>query len=125
MHENEITGVVVDSSMCIHKRLGPGLLESVYEEVLAYELTRRRLQVERQVGLPVIYEEVKMEMGFRAALVIERKVIVEIKSVEALARVHFKQLLTYLRLSEMKVGLLINFNEDLLKSGIKRVVNNL
>jgi len=125
MHENEITGIIVDASLHIHQRLGPGLLESVYEEILAYELAKRGLHVNRQVGIPVEYEQVHMDLGFRADIIVENKVIIEIKSVEALAPVHYKQVLTYLRLAQKKVGLLINFNVDLLKNGIKRVVNNL
>lgn len=109
----------------IHRELGPGLLESVYEEVLAYELKNRGLTVERQRGIEVEWDGQNLGKGFVADLVINSKVIIELKSVQKLEPVHFKQLLTYLRLSEMKLGLLINFNETLIKNGIKRVVNGL
>lgn len=122
---NDITAIVIDECIRIHKELGPGLFESVYEEVLNYRLTvKRNLKVERQVAIPVFYEEVKLELGFRADLIVEGEVIVEIKSVETLMSVHHKQLLTYLKLTSLKVGLLINFNELLLKDGLKRIVNN-
>ena len=109
----------------IHKRLGPGLLESVYEATLAYELAKRGLQLRRQQSMPVVYEAVRMDVGFRADLIVEGKVIVEIKSIDAIAPVHRKQLLTYLRLTDKRLGLLINFNVELIKDGITRVVNNL
>jgi GxxExxY protein len=125
MTENEISKQVVDSAFKIHTRLGPGLLESVYEAVLAYELRKRGLRVERQKAIPVVYEEVRLDEGFRADLVVEDKLIIELKSVEAIAPVHKKQLLTYLRLSNLKLGLLINFSEELIKNGISRVVNGL
>jgi len=125
MTENEISKQVVDAAFKIHIRLGPGLLESVYEAVLAYELRKRGLRVERQKAIPVVYEEVHLEEGFRADLVVEDKLIIELKSVEAVARVHKKQVLTYLRLSNLKLGLLINFGEELIKDGISRVVNGL
>ena len=123
MNENQIAGIVVDASYKIHKTLGPGLFESVYEAALEFEMRKRGLRVARQVGLPVHYEEVKLEAGFRVDLIIDEKVIVEIKSVEALAPVHRKQLLTYLRLTELRLGLLINFNVELIKHGIHRVIN--
>jgi len=125
MHENEISGIIVDCCLHVHKTLGPGLLESVYEEVLCYELIRRNLKVQRQVGIPVLYNEIKMELGFRADIIVEDKVIIEIKSVEAIAPVHQKQLLTYLRIANKKLGLLVNFNKALIKDGITRIVNNL
>lgn len=125
MTENEISKQVVDAAFKIHTQLGPGLLESVYEAVLTYELRKRGLRVERQKAIPVIYEEVRLEEGFRADLVVEDKVIIELKSVEAVARVHKKQVLTYLRLSNLRLGLLINFGEELVKDGISRVVNGL
>jgi GxxExxY protein len=110
----------------IHKELGPGLFESVYETVMAYELIHsHNLTVHRQRPIPVIWKDVKLELGFRSDLIIEEKLIVEIKSIEALAPVHAKQLLTHLRLTDIKMGLLINFNEELLKNGIRRVVNKL
>ena len=123
--ENEIASVIVDSSFHIHTSLGPGLLESVYEEILYYELNKKGLFVERQKPIPVIWSGVKMDIGFRSDLVVEKKVIVEIKSVEAFAPVHPKQLLTYLKLTNLKLGLLINFNVPLIKDGIKRIVNGL
>lgn len=123
MNENEIAAAVIDAALKIHKTLGPGLLESVYEAVLDFELQRRGLKVARQVGLPVQYEGVKLELGFRIDLIIDDKLIIEVKSVEALAPVHKKQLLTYLRLTDLRLGLLINFNVELIKHGIQRVVN--
>lgn len=126
MSENEISKIVLDAAFKIHKELGPGLFESVYETVLDYELVNKHnIFVRKQVGIPVIWEDVKLDLGFRTDLIIENKVIIEIKSIEALAPVHHKQLLTYLKLTGMKLGLLINFNEELLKNGIKRIVNNL
>jgi GxxExxY protein len=118
MLENEITGAIVDAAYKVHVRLGPGLLESVYETALDFELQRRRLQVKRQVVIPVMYEGVLIHEGFRADLIVEDKVIVELKSVETIHPVHKKQLLTYLRLADKKVGLLINFNVSLIKNGI-------
>ena len=125
MHENEISGKILDCSIKIHGILGPGLFESVYEEVLCYELQKANLNFKRQVGIQVKYESVKMDIGFRADIIVENKVIIELKSVEAIAPVHKKQLLTYLKLSGIKLGLLINFNEVLLKDGLTRIVNNL
>lgn len=125
MSENEISKIIVDVSYKIHTKLGPGLLESVYETILYYELTSRGLNVERQKALPVIWNETKMDIGFRADLIVESKVIIEVKSVEQLAAVHPKQVLTYLKITNIKLGLLINFNEPLIKSGITRIVNNL
>jgi len=125
MHENEIAKLVLDSAFKIHTETGPGLLESVYEELLAYELGKIGLSVKRQVGIPLMHESVKMEIGFRADLIVEGKVIIELKSIEAILDVHKKQLLTYLKLSGLKLGLLINFNVSLLKDGIVRIVNKL
>ena len=125
MTENELSKIIVDASFKIHKTLGAGLFESVYEEVLNYELTKRGLTVERQKTIPVIYEGIKMPIGFKADLIINNKVIIELKSVETLSKVHYKQLLTYLKLTGLKLGLLINFNEALIKDGIHRIVNNL
>jgi GxxExxY protein len=125
MTENEIATQIVDAAFKIHTRLGPGLFESVYEAVMAEELTRRGLHVVTQQAIPVVYENVKLEIGFRADLIVEGKVIIEIKSVDAIAPVHKKQLLTYLRLTDKRLGLLINFNVDLIKDGISRVVNAL
>lgn len=125
MTENEIATQIVDSCYKVHTVLGPGLLESVYEAVLAYELEKRGLQVIRQQSLPVIYESVKLDEGFRADIIVEGKVIVELKSVETLAPVHKKQLLTYLRLSDKRLGLLVNFGSNLIKDGITRVANGI
>ena len=125
MTENEIAKEIVDAAFKIHTSLGPGLLESVYESVLAYELGKRGMRVERQQPLPVIYEKVRLEEGFRADLVVSDKVIVELKSVEEIAPVHKKQLLTYLRLADKRLGLLINFGEARIKEGITRIVNKL
>ncbi len=123
--ENELAAIIVDCSFHIHVKLGPGLLESVYEEVLFYELTKQGLKVERQKALPVIWDELKLNLGFRTDLIVEKKVIIEIKSVEEIHPVHPKQLLTYLKLTNIKLGLLINFNSPLIKTGITRIVNNL
>jgi len=119
MRENEISGQIVDAAIKIHKELGPGLLESVYEAVLAYELDRRGLRVVRQQAVPIRYGAVEMDTAFRADLVVEDSVIVEIKAVEGLGAVHKKQLLTYLRLAGKKVGLLINFNVELLRVTVR------
>ena len=125
MTENEIAKIIVDTAYNIHVKLGPGLLESVYEEILYYELVKQGLKVKRQKGIPVIWDDIKMELGFRADLIVENKVIIELKSVEAIAKVHPKILLTYLRITGLKLGLLINFGEKLIKDGITRIVNNL
>ncbi|MGE3467715.1 MAG: GxxExxY protein [Pyrinomonadaceae bacterium] len=125
MHENEIAKTIVDCAYKVHRTLGPGLLEAVYQAALVYELTKRGLNVSVERGIPAEYEEVRLDCGFRADVIVENKVIIEIKSVEALAPVHGKILLTYLRLADMRLGLLINFNVDLIKDGIRRVVNNL
>ena len=124
-NENELARMIVDSAFKIHSTLGPGLFESVYEATLAYELRKLGCYVDCQRGVPVIYEDVALELAFRADIIVNRKVIVEIKSVEALAKVHGKQILTYLRLTDYRLGLLINFNVPLIKDGIRRVVNNL
>jgi len=123
--ENAIAKEIVDAAFRIHTTLGPGLLESVYDSVLAYELGRRGLRTVRQQAIPVIYESVRIDAGFRADLIVEDKVIVEVKSVELLAPVHKKQLLTYLRLADKRLGLLINFQVALIKDGITRIVNGL
>ena len=125
MTENEIAKIVVDVAYHIHRRLGPGLLESVYEVILAYSLSGRELNVERQVSVPIVFDGMKFDEGFRADLIVEDKVIVELKSVEKIAPVHKKQLLTYLRLADKRLGLLINFGAALIKDGIFRVANRL
>jgi GxxExxY protein len=124
-HENEITRVVVDVAYQIHIRLGPGLLESVYQAVMIHELRKRGLHVDDDVGVPVVWEEVRLDVGFRADLIVERKVVLELKSVEDMHPVHKKQLLTYLRLTGCRVGLVLNFGAELMKDGIYRVVNGL
>jgi len=124
MTENEITELVIGCAIQVHKELGPGLLESAYEECLNYELSKYDLKVERQKPLPLIYEEVKMECGYRADFVINQKVVLEIKSVEALNDIHLAQMITYLKLAKCRLGLLINFNVLKVVSGVKRVVNN-
>ena len=121
--ENEIATVILDAAFKIHRTLGPGLLESVYQATLDFELQKRGLRVLQQVGLPVYYEDIKLELGFRVDLIVADKVIIEIKSIETLAPVHKKQLLTYLRLMNLRLGLLLNFNVELMKNGIQRVVN--
>ena len=125
MTENEIAKQIMDASFDIHRNLGPGLLETVYEVILTKKLTEMGLGVERQVSVPIRFEGVAFDEGFRADLIVEEKVIVELKSVEHLQPVHAKQLLTYLRLTGLRLGLLINFGESLLKHGFKRVVNGL
>ena len=125
MNENQISRIVVDAALHVHKRTGPGLLESVYEVVLAHELKKRGLKVQRQAPIPIRYDDLTFEEGFRADLLVEEIVIVELKSVEQLAPVHHKQVLTQLRLSNRRLGLLINFGEVLLKDGLHRIVNGL
>jgi len=125
MTENQIAKEIVDAAYKIHTTLGPGLLESVYEAVMVHDLKNRNLNVERQKPIPVVYEEVRLDEGFRADLLVEDKVIVELKSVETIAPVHKKQLLTYLRLADKRLGLLINFGVAKIKDGITRVVNRL
>ena len=125
MNENQIAKEVVDAAVKIHTKLGPGLLESVYEAVLTRELERRGLRVERQVPIPIEYEGLKFDEGFRADIIVEGKVILELKSVEQLAKVHYKQLSTYLKLADKRLGLLLNFGVDLMKEGIKRIANGM
>jgi GxxExxY protein len=123
--ENELSNLIIGEAIFIHKSLGPGLLESVYKECLYYRLLKKDLIVIKERSIPLIFEEIKMECGYRADLIVENKVIIEIKCVDVLADIHRVQTLTYLRLTNMKLGLLINFNVVLLKDGIKRIVNNL
>jgi len=125
MSENELSKVIVDTAFKIHVGLGPGLLESVYEEVLNYEFEKAGLYVERQKIVPVIWDKLVMKHGFKADLIINEKVMIEIKSVKEIEKVHFKQLLTYLKLTGIKLGLLINFNEAYIKNGMTRIVNGL
>ena len=123
--ENELSNIIIGEAIYVHKTLGPGLLESVYKECLYFRLIRRELFVIKEKPIPLIFEEIKMECGYRADLIVENKVIIEIKCVDALADIHKAQTLTYLRLTGIKLGLLINFNVILLKDGLKRIVNNL
>ena len=126
MTENEIATLVLDSAFSIHRKLGPGLFESVYKSILVHELDKRySLFLQKEVPIPIVWNEIKLELGFRADIIVENKLLVELKSVESIAPVHTKQVLTYLRLTDLRLGLLINFNEVLLKNGIHRIVNNL
>jgi len=125
MTENALSKVAFEAGMKVHKALGVGLLESAYEECLFYELQKVGLFVEKQKALPLVYEEVKLEAGYRIDLLVEQKLVIEIKSVEALNDLHLAQILTYLKLSGCKLGLLINFNTVLFKNGVRRVVNGL
>jgi len=123
MNTGEIFKKVLDCSVKVHSALGPGLLESTYEEYLYYETRKTGLKAEKQKPLPLIYEDIKLEIGYRVDLLVENKIIVEIKSIDALADIHLAQILTYMKLSECKLGLLVNFNVKHLKNGIKRVIN--
>jgi GxxExxY protein len=123
MNENEIEKIIVDAAVAVHKELGPGLLETVYEIILAYELERRGLSVKRQVSIPIEYHDIKFDEGFRADILVENKVIIELKSVESVNKAHKKQVLTYLRLTGYKLGYLLNFGEALMKDGISRIIN--
>ncbi len=125
MTENELSFKIIGAALSLHKNLGPGLLESTYENALAYDLREAGFKVQQQLPMPFIYKEIKLDVGYRLDLLIENKVIVEVKSIENLAPVHFAQLLTYLKLSDLKLGLLINFNTKVLKDDIHRMVNNL
>ena len=125
MDENEIAREIVNAAYQVHKKLGPGLLESVYETILAFELEKRGIKVERQVPVTIVYESITFNEGFRADLIVEDKVIVELKSVETVIPVHKKQLLTYLRLADKRLGLLINFGSAMIRDGVSRVVNGL
>ena len=123
MHENEIGTIVVNTAIHLHKELGPGLLESVYEVILARLLSKQGLHVQRQAGIAIDFEGEQFEEGFRADMIVERKVILELKSIEKLNPVHKKQLLTYLKLTKLKLGYLLNFGEELMKTGIVRIIN--
>jgi GxxExxY protein len=123
MNENELSEIIIECSIKIHKTLGPGLLESVYEKILAYELQKKGLKIECQVSIPIRYENIIFNEGFRVDIIVNDSVIVELKSIVDFDPVHYKQLLTYLKLTDKKLGLLINFNKELLKDGIKRVIN--
>ena len=123
--ENAISKILVDVFIKIHSSLGPGLLESIYESAICHELTKRKLKFKRQHGISVYYDNIKLDVGFRADIVVEDKVIIEIKSIENVLPVHHKTLLTYLKLTDIKLGLMVNFNVNLVKNGITRIVNNL
>lgn len=123
--ENDLSKIVFDAALRVHRVLGPGLLESAYEGCLFYELKKSDLWIEKQKPLPLVYEEVNLEIGYRVDIMVENKLIIEIKSVDALNDIHLAQILTYLKLSNCKLGMLINFNVTLIKNGIRRVVNNL
>ncbi|MBS7255235.1 GxxExxY protein [Flavobacterium branchiicola] len=125
MNENEISTIIIGLAIQIHKTIGPGLLENVYKECLFYKIKQRGLQVEKEKSIPLIFEEIKLDSSYRIDLLVENKFIIEIKAVESLTVNHLAQTLTYLRLGNYKLGLLINFNEALLKNGIRRVANNL
>jgi GxxExxY protein len=125
MTENEISYKIIGAAIKLHQAVGPGLLESVYENALAYDLIELGLFVQQQLAMPFIYKEIKQDIGYRLDLIVERKVIIEIKAIENLAPVHYAQTLTYLKLSGLKLGLLINFNTKLLRDGIHRIVNGL
>ena len=125
MTENELSNIVIGEAIKVHSQLGPGLLESVYHECLFYKLLKTGMIIERQKPIPLIFEEVRLECGFRCDILVENKLIIEIKAVEALNDIHLAQVLTYLKLTNVKLGLLMNFNVLKLKDGIKRVVNNL
>ena len=125
MTENELSYKIIGVIIELHKQIGPGLLESAYENALAYELRSMGLEVSQQVSMPFVYKEVNLEVGYRIDILVENKIILEIKSVESLAPVHYSQLLTYLKLSDKRLGLLINFNSKLVKDSIHRIVNDL
>jgi len=125
MTENELSNLVIGCAIKVHTSLGPGLLESAYEECLFYELCKAGLQVEKQKPMPLVYEAVKLECGYRIDLMVENRLVIEVKSVETLNEVHLAQVLTYLKLSHCRLGLLLNFKVSRMKDGIKRVVNNL
>lgn len=123
MTENELSNIVLGLAIEVHKQLGPGLLESAYQECLYYELLNNDLKVEKEKPMPIIYKEVKLDHGYRIDLLVENKLVIEIKTVEALNEVHLAQVLTYLKLGNYKLGLLVNFNTTLLKNGIRRIIN--
>lgn len=125
MTENDLSQIIIGCAIKVHTALGPGLLESAYEECLYYELVKEGLKVEKQKPLPLVYEEIRLEVGYRLDLIVDNKVIIEVKACEALNNIHMAQVLTYLKLSHVKLGLLINFNVTRVKEGIRRVVNNL
>ena len=123
MTHNELSSIIINTAIDIHRKLGPGLLESVYLAVLEYELKKRGLAVQKEVPVPVLWDNLRLEIGFRADLIIEGMVLIELKSVEQVAAVHKKQVLTYIKLTDLRLGLLVNFGEELLKHGIHRIIN--
>ena len=123
MTYNELSGLILEVAIDIHRRLGPGLLESVYQAILAHELTRRGCTVQKEEPIPLVWDNLRFDMGFRADLIVNGLIVVELKSVEELARLHKKQVLTYLRITGKKLGLLINFGDEVLKDGFHRVIN--
>ena len=123
MYENELSKTIIGCAIAVHKQLGPGLLESAYQECLCFELLQKGLKVRKEIPMPIIYKEVKLDHGYRMDLLVEDKVVVEIKTVEELNDIHFAQVLTYLKLGNYKLGLLINFNVSILKNGIRRIIN--
>lgn len=125
MTENDIATLALDICFKIHRQYGPGLFESVYEEIFCHEWAKTEIPFKRQYGVPLVHENIKMDIGFRADIILDDKVILEFKSVDALADIHFKQVLTYLKLTNLKLGVIVNFNVVLLKDGIKRIANNL
>ena len=125
LSENDLSNIIIGEAIHVHKSLGPGLLESVYEACLYHRLSKAGLHISKEKAIPVVFEEIRLECGYRADIVVENKVIIEVKAVEALNEIHKAQLLTYLRLTQLKLGLLMNFNVLFLKDGIKRIVNNL
>lgn len=125
MTENEISKIVVEEAIYIHKCIGPGMLESAYAHCLAYRIKKRGSNVRTEVPIPLIFEQVKLECGYRADLLIDNKVVIEVKSIEVIAPIHLAQTLTYLRFLDLKLGMVLNFNSFLMKDGIRRVVNNL
>ena len=125
MSENELVTLALDICFDIHRKYGPGLFESVYEEIFCHEWAKNGIPFKRQQGIPLVHETIRLEVGFRADVILDNKVIVEIKSIEALADVHYKQVTTYLKLTNLKLGLIVNFNVAMLKTGIKRVANKL
>ena len=123
MHENKIANIIIGCAIDVHKALGPGLLESAYQECLYYKLLKEGLQLHKEKPMPLVFEEVHLECGYRIDILVEDKVVIEVKSVEALNNVHMAQTLTYMKLGDYKLGLLINFNVSLLKQGVKRIIN--
>ncbi|MDQ2180696.1 GxxExxY protein [Marinifilum sp. D714] len=123
MKENEITRIVIECAMKVHSTLGPGLLESAYQTCLYYELSKTGLKVEKEKPLPIVYDDVKLDCGYRIDLFVEDMIVVELKSIDTFSDIHLAQVLTYLKLADQRVGLMINFNVERLKYGIKRVIN--